>query len=258
MKMYMVGGAVRDEILGVPSKDIDFVVVLNTNIVNEFEDPFVTMVASLTEMGFKIFLSTPEYLTVRAQFPSGDGDFNTFLTGGPVKTGSKRLTADFVLARKEGEYTDGRRPDKVVPGTLMDDLRRRDFTMNAIAKNESGEFIDPFNGRLAIANRTIAAVDDPVERLEEDALRAVRAIRFAVTKGFQIEKNLRHALEFKPVLDSLRENISDERIKDELSKMFRFDTARSLRVLEMFPLLREAIFTGKVSLDATLKQRGRG
>jgi len=245
MKMYEVGGCVRDRLLGLQSKDIDFSVVLDKeDLVNEFEDPFIAMKSNLIAIGFKIFLETPEFLTIRARFPEGHK--------------YEKTTADFVLARKEGEYADGRRPDLVTPGSLMDDLRRRDFTMNAIAMDEEQNFIDPFNGREDIHRRIIRAVDDPMERLEEDALRAVRAVRFSVTKGFQIQRDLGTALEFKPVLDSLRENISDERIQMELSKMFRFNTLRSLRVFDMYPKLRDATFSGKVSLDATMKQRGRG
>lgn len=261
MKMYEVGGCVRDEILGVKSKDIDFTVVLDPSEITprrtkggkEIErTPFEVMEAELSRRGFKIFLRTPEFLTIRAQFPT----FN----GHPGLVGAERrnLTADFVLARKEGEYTDGRRPDKVEVGTLMDDLARRDFTMNAIAKDADGTLIDPFNGREDIDRRIIRAVGDPVERLAEDALRAVRAVRFAVTKGFEINHDLRFAIQDEEVLDAIRNKISDERIQVELSKMFRFDTRASIRILDRFPLLTDAMFSGSVSLDATMKLRGRG
>ena len=252
MRMFMVGGAVRDELIGTYSKDIDFSVVLDPQEIGEvgFLDghkkgvPFRFMVMELEKKGFKIFLESPEFLTVRAMFPK---DHITY----PGKA------ADFVLARKEGEYTDGRRPDVVEPGTLMDDLRRRDFTMNAIAKDEDGTLIDPFDGQDDIRRKIIRAVDDPVERLAEDALRAVRAVRFAVTKKFKIDPLLASALEFRPVLDALAQNISEERINEEVSKMFRFDTLESLRIFDRFRDLRTAVFSGKVSLDSTLKQRGR-
>jgi tRNA nucleotidyltransferase/poly(A) polymerase len=255
MKMYEVGGCVRDEILGVPSKDIDFTVVLG-----EYEKifclqdqigPFDLMVRELKRQGFNIFLETPEFLTVRAKFPK-----NSEFAG---------TTADFVLARKESDYTDGRRPDKVEPGTLWDDLARRDFTMNAIAKDAAGFYIDPFNGQEHIRRGLIVAVGDPLERLREDALRAVRAVRFAVTKGFKIDDHpdryrfsLMTALEAPVVLDAIRNKISDERIQVELSKMFRYDTTASLKMLTKFPALTEAVFSGRVSLDATMKQKGRG
>lgn len=263
MKMFMVGGAVRDEILGIPSKDIDFSVVLG-----EFEkilckqdqiSPFEFMVWELKRLGFHIFLETPEYLTVRAQFPIGTGDFEIVnLAGGPAKPGKKRLTADFVLARKESDYSDGRRPDMVEPGTLEDDLARRDFTMNAIAKTSRGSYIDPHNGLQDINDKIIRAVGDPFERLTEDALRAVRALRFSVTKGFSIDRDLKFAMQSAAVLDAIVNKISDERINDELSKMFRFNTVASMFALMEYPALMGAIFFGTVSLDATMKTKGRG
>lgn len=253
MKMYRVGGCVRDQILGDESKDIDFTVVLEDSdmrkwFVNGGGDPFWVMVNELALMGFKIFLESPEYLTARAQFPKGPSTIN-----------SKRsnLTADFVLARKESGYSDGRRPDVVIPGTLEDDLARRDFTMNAVAIGDDDEFIDPFNGIADIKTRLIRAVGDPFDRMNDDALRAVRAIRFSVTKGFRIDRQLAFAMETASVLDKIRYNISDERISEELSKMFRFDTRHSIYVLNEFPSLTDAMFAGKVSLDSTLKQRGR-
>lgn len=253
MELYEVGGCIRDEILGLPSKDIDFVCVLTENerglIHQRNQSPFDFMANSLVDMGFKIFLETPEYLTVRAQFPKGDERVGMFSNG-------KALTADFVLARKESGYTDGRRPDEVIPGTLEDDLARRDFTMNAIAEDAQGNFIDPHNGRDAIARGFIEPVGDAFERLSEDALRAVRALRFSVTKRFSIHPDLRFAMQSAAVLDAIENKISDERIKEELSKMFRFDTLAALAALNDFPALTRAMFSGNINLDATMKQKG--
>jgi tRNA nucleotidyltransferase (CCA-adding enzyme) len=245
MKMYLVGGAVRDEIMGVRSKDLDYSVVLDEQdrwIQDSafYSDPFQVMVLHLMRMGYNIFLETPEHLTVRAQTPD------------------RKETADFVLARKEGTYSDGRRPDSVEVGTLTDDLARRDFTMNAIAKDSDGSYIDPFNGQADIHARIIRAVGDPFERLLEDALRAVRALRFSVTKGLTIDSFLAFAMKDDEVLAAIENNISDERIDIELSKMFRFDTLKSLTALHAFPALTDAIFSGRVSLDSTMKTKGRG
>lgn len=252
MKMFEVGGCVRDEILGVPSKDIDFTVVLEgQETVTGAINPFNTMVNELKRMGFKIFLETPEFLTVRAQFPK-----TGTLSAKPERG---NLTADFVLARKESTYTDGRRPDVVEPGTLEDDLARRDFKMNAIAKDADGNLIDPFNGQRDIASRIISAVGDPRERLTEDALRAVRAFRFSVTKGFAIETELKAAMESPLVLDAIINSISDERIDQELQKAFRFNTLIAGKTLfGKFPALAYACFAGNVSLDSTMKTKGRG
>lgn len=258
MKMYEVGGCIRDEILGVRSKDIDFTVVLDTKdrdflVQNEDISTFEYMASQLDGMGFKIFLETPEFLTIRAQFPK------TEQTSGCRTVVRNGLTADFVLARKESSYTDGRRPDIVEPGTLEDDLARRDFTMNAIAKDSDGSLIDPFDGFTDISNRLIRAVGDPRERLLEDALRAVRALRFSVTKNFRIEGELMKVLLFNAdVHDAIIDKIADERIAEELSKMFRFDTVKSLMTLNQYPALTYAMFAGSVSLDATMKTKGRG
>jgi tRNA nucleotidyltransferase/poly(A) polymerase len=96
------------------------------------------------------------------------------------------------------------------------------------------------------------------DRLSEDALRAVRALRFSVTKGFRIDRDVEWAMESAAVLDSIVNQISDERICDELSKMFRFDTVASLKAIGQFPQLTEAMFAGSVSLDSTMKTKGRG
>lgn len=261
MKMYEVGGCVRDEILGVPSKDIDYSVVLEDKdfypnhmgqrSVHDKMDPFSVMVRKLENFGFQIFKEDAEFLTVRAQFPKGGGHW----ADGRSTAG---LTADFVLARKESDYADGRRPDKVEPGTLEDDLSRRDFTMNAIAKDANGSYIDPFNGRRDIERRIIAAVGDPAERLHEDALRAVRAIRFAVTKRFRIEGQLMKVLMFDTDLhDKIANNISDERIAVEVHKMFMHNTMASLDILNNYKGLTDAMFAGKVWLDASMKERGK-
>jgi tRNA nucleotidyltransferase/poly(A) polymerase len=246
--MYEVGGCVRDEILGIPSKDIDFTVVLaqhDWNPIGGLEfNPFQTMVDMLKKQGFTIFVTTPEFLTARGQFPKNH----------PTYPG---MAADFVLARKESDYTDGRRPDKVIVGTLEDDLARRDFTMNAIAKDSEGGLIDPHSGLLDIRRKLVRAVGDPLERLSEDPLRALRAIRFSVTKDFSIDRNLQDAMREPAVFHGIVDHVSDERIADELSKAFRYDTVSSILKLTQFPTLMAAAFSGKVSLDATMKQKGR-
>ena len=252
MEMFEVGGCVRDEIMGLRSDDIDFSVVLSESdfptpgTVIEMPEPYDLMVSLLERQGIDIIRNKntgevigAEHLTARGISPT-------------------RGAVDFVLARKEGTYSDGRRPDTVEPGTLMDDLKRRDFTVNAIAKGLDGELIDPFDGVADINEGLLRAVGSAQARLEEDALRAVRAIRFSVTKGFIIDPELRFAMQSEAVLDRIVNKISDDRIKKELSKMFKFDTVKSLTVLNDFKPLTRALFSGSVSLDATMKQRGRG
>lgn len=241
----------RDRIMGIPSKDADFSCVLEDSdfpargtTVSE-PDPFFIMRDELVRRGFKIFVETPEHFTIRAQFPDPDNAFGV-------------RDADFVLAREEGPYSDGRRPDWVKAGTLLMDQNRRDFSMNSIAVDDAGNFIDPHNGRQDIAEGVIRAVGSAFDRLSEDALRAVRALRFSVTKGFRIDREVEFAMETAAVLESIRNQISDERIEQELSKMFRFDTVASLHACQRFPNLTAAMFAGSVSLDSTMKTRGRG
>jgi tRNA nucleotidyltransferase (CCA-adding enzyme) len=253
MEMYEVGGCVRDEILGIRSKDIDFSVVLSPDELPNVAlsvgamSPFEFMEFKLMGQGFELIEAArkPEHLTARGFFPKDH----------PVYP---RMAADFVLARKEGVYSDGRRPDFVEVGTLEDDLARRDFRMNAIAKRVDGSFVDPFNGRQDISEGVIRAVGSAFDRFTEDALRAVRALRFSVTKGFRIDREVEWAMEAAAVLDAIVDNISDERICDELSKMFRFDTVASLMACNRYPALTRAMFSGSVSLDSTMKTKGRG
>lgn len=254
MKIFLVGGAVRDKLMGKMPNDFDFSVVLGEDFV-PWQDPFDSMVARLEIQGFRIFLKSPEHLTVRAQFPAN----SPVNMAGMVMSGKKgkiqRLTADFVLARKEGEYTDGRRPDSVEPGNLLDDLGRRDFCMNAIAEAENGSLLDPFNGAQDIKDKIIRAVGDPMERLMEDSLRALRAIRFRSTLGFHMEPQLHSALSNTFVLRALA-NVSDERKMDELNKMFRHDSLRAMWTLDEYKLLRNVVFSGRVNLEATMKTKG--
>lgn len=244
MEFYEVGGCVRDELLGVKSKDIDYTVVLDKD--ETTDDPFDYMVRELKRRGFKVFLESPEFLTARAQFPQSKNP-------GAILHGPPGLTADFVLARKESDYTDGRRPDVVEPGTLFDDLARRDFTMNAIAKATDGSLIDPFGGQSDIQNKIIRCVGDPHERFKEDPLRIVRAMRFFVTKGFNIETETANAM---VGLTYKIAGVSAERVREELSKMFTVNPMMTIDVLEMFDVL-PIIFNMGINFQPTMKERIR-
>lgn len=226
-ELFLVGGAVRDIKLGLQPKDYDFTVVADS-----YED----MLIAVREMGGEIFLEVPEYATLRAAIPVTAFPYVKY----PV--GMKRVAADFVLARKDGYYSDGRHPDEVQVGSLYDDLARRDFTVNAMALSAGGVLIDPFGGSNDLDNRLLRAVGSPVERLTEDALRAVRAIRFAVTKGFALDYNLRDSLSHAQVLYNLQYRISEERVREELYKAFKHDTLVTINYLNLFPLLRTIVF----------------
>lgn len=211
VKIYKVGGAVRDEILGVKSKDIDYAV----------EAPsWVVMREYIARYG-KIWLETPQYYTIRAKMPDlGD--------------------ADFVLCRKDGEYTDGRRPDSVQMGTIYDDLARRDFTINAIAiETATGKMLDPHGGYQDIQDKVIRCVGSAKDRMTEDSLRMLRAIRFAITKEFRIDPEIDEILKYKYILLA---NVSEDRVREELMKAFKHNTYKTLQLLNEYSSLTEFIF----------------
>ena len=236
MELFLVGGIVRDQLLGLHPKDHDFTVVLPADRPN----PFAFMRNALEARGVEVFVETPEFLTIRGRFARDDAEF-------------PGVAADFVLARKDSAGSDGRRPDFVEPGTLLDDLARRDFTVNAMALDADGRLVDPHNGRADLDNRVLRFVGDPMTRIREDALRVMRAIRFCVTKGFVLHPTTTEAIRNVNV-PRLLERVSEERRAEELSRMFRFDTERTLDALAFIPTdLRRAIFAGRVRLDSTLR-----
>lgn len=237
-----VGGAVRDKFLGVDSKDVDFVAIpINPKRFANADEAFATLVSVLKVDGFEVFLETPEFFTVRAQVP----------TWHPVR---KRTTvADFVLARKDGPSSDGRRPDFVLPGTLMDDLQRRDFTVNAMAILD-GELVDPFGGREDLENNLLRFVGNPTDRIAEDGLRVMRALRFMVVKGFDMDMDTWDAINSDFAAEMLTK-VSVERIREELEKMFFANTLWSLNVLnDLNPEVKNAIFRDGLRLMPTLKK----
>lgn len=235
MKIYEVGGCVRDDLLGTPSKDVDFVMLANS---------FAEMRQYLVDAGFKIFIEKPEMVTIRCSIPPHH----------PLRSRTK--DADFVLARKDSLTGDGRRPDYVEPGTLADDLARRDFTVNALARDpETLEIIDHHNGLLDLEKRVLRFVGDPVQRIKEDGLRVLRGFRFALTKNFEPEKQTWDAL-CSPVAVEMLHKVHTDRIADEIDKMFRFDSIKALRTFgALSPGLLKAIFREPLHLTACLKQR---
>lgn len=224
IKIYQVGGSVRDELLGVTSKDLDFAV----------EAPsFEAMKKYIEDNGGDIFQEKPEFLTIRARMP---------------KVGP----SDYVLCRKEGKYSDGRRPDSTEPGTILDDLSRRDFTMNAIAKCPDGTLYDPFGGQEDIMNRLIRCVGSTLERFTEDSLRILRAIRFSITKDFDLDDEILSILDIDCVLNKLN-SVSPDRIREELHKCFAHDTIATLWFFERFQHLKYVVFN-KMWLKPTTEE----
>ena len=206
IKIFEVGGSIRDMILNKPNKDRDFCAVA----------PSWEALLEWCETNMsKIFLVTPEFFTVRG-----------FMGGQAI---------DIVLCRIDGPSTDGRRPDCVTPGTLEDDLSRRDFTMNSLAievdtkLNRIGEVIDLFGGVKDAEDGLIKCVGNTKDRLAEDGLRLIRAIRFAITKDLEIDDFLWNELWMKDQWDFVKATVSQERIREELQKCFKHDTPGTLR-----------------------------
>jgi len=149
--------------------------------------------------------------------------------------------------RTEGSYRDRRRPDEVRFGvSLDDDLARRDFTINAMAwipddlRERRGRLHDPFGGASDLEARVLRTVGDPRERFDEDALRLIRAARFAGRFELAIDPATEAAI---VDLASIAATVSGERIRDELLRMLRLDPApsRALRLLERLGLMRRVL-----------------
>lgn len=192
---YVVGGCVRDAILGRPAADWD----ITTN-------------------------ARPEQ--VKALFSR---TIDTGIRHGTVTVLQGKEGFEVTTYRIDGEYQDGRHPSEVIfTPSLLEDLKRRDFTINAMAYNEAEGLIDAFDGMKDLKNRRIRCVGEPKERFTEDALRILRAVRFSAQLNFEIEKNTRAAIaEFAHSLT----RISAERIQTELVKLLTSDHPEIFRTL---------------------------
>ncbi len=216
---YLIGGCVRDLFLGKTPKDWD----VTTN-------------------------AKPDEIT--GLFPKTFYE-NEYGTVGVVNEDEKDPALEIVEVtpyRTESEYSDSRRPDSVsFDATLEDDLKRRDFTMNAIALNLSkNKVVDPFGGRVDLQKGLIRAVGEPKKRFSEDALRMLRAIRLHAELGFTIEEKTKEGIKDSA---ELLKKIAKERIRDEFIKtlmsenpMEAIAVAQNLGVLEfVVPELLDAI-----------------
>lgn len=184
---YMVGGAVRDFLLGKNPSDVD----IATNATPEI----------VTGLFPVVYPTGIEFGTVTVMLEGEGYEVTTF--------------------RTDGEYLDGRRPKTVVFGeTIEDDLSRRDFTINAMAMDADGKIIDMFGGQDDLRKGIIRAVGNPSERFSEDALRILRAFRFSARYGFDIEAETFKAI--KETKEGLK-LISSERIREEIIKILLTD-----------------------------------
>jgi poly(A) polymerase len=249
-EIYYVGGYVRDKILGIESKDIDFTFVINKQPDEKLtiNDGFELMKNWLICEGFSIFLSTPDMLTIRAKFPKNDKYKN-----------QANLTADFVLARKETYPDPNTRYPVVELGSLYDDLMRRDFTVNAIAMDMQEQLIDVCNGLDDIKNKLLRTPLEPLKTLTDDPLRVLRAMRFHITKQFELDKALLQHMINPEILDKLFTVVSLERIREELTRMFNYSTPQTLKLLNYIesnsPAFLDKLFSSPLKLLPTTKEK---
>jgi tRNA nucleotidyltransferase/poly(A) polymerase len=211
IKLFEVGGSIRDELVGFESNDRDFCA--------ESPEGWEALLSWCEDTMDRVFLVTPEFLTVRGVMPNGEA-------------------IDVVMCRADGPSADGRHPVHVIPGTLHDDLMRRDFTINAMAREvdpttleKKGDIIDPLGGKADLERRILRSVGSCTERFGEDGLRVLRAARFCVTKGMRPARDVEDALASSQWWEWAATTVSNERIREELTKMFKFDTVASIRFL---------------------------
>lgn len=182
---YFVGGYVRDLLLGIKSGDIDITTSATPSEV-------IALFNDVKETGKK-------YGSVTVLMDEFKYEVTTF--------------------RSDGEYIDNRHPDVVTfSKNIMDDLSRRDFTINAIIMDEQENIIDNFGSKKDLETKTIRTINNPLKRFKEDSLRILRAFRFVSKLGFDIEENTLKAIKESK---HLIKNISIERVMVELDKIFR-------------------------------------
>lgn len=156
---------------------------------------------------------------IKAVFEGKLRQRDTGIAHGTVTLLAEDGPVEVTTYRKDGAYTDHRRPDRVILGVpLEEDLARRDFTINAMAMAPGGPLQDPFGGQKDLKAKLIRCVGEPRQRFSEDALRILRALRFAAQLDFQIDPDtLKAARECAPLLN----NIARERVFQELDRMLQ-------------------------------------
>ncbi len=193
---YAVGGCVRDSIMNRDVSDYD---ITTSALPDQVEEV-------LEKNGIKYFETGIKHGTITAVINHNPYEITTF--------------------RTDGKYFDNRHPESVnFVSDIKEDLSRRDFTVNAIAYNDIDGYVDLFRGREDIENRIIRTVGDSDKRFQEDALRIMRALRFASQLGFTIEENTEKAI-FRN--KELLKNIANERIYSEIIKILLGDNCEDV------------------------------
>ncbi len=182
---YFVGGYVRDKLLGIKSSDIDITTSATPSEV-------IALFNNVKETGKKY---------------------------GSVTVLMNEFKYEVTTFRSDGEYLDNRHPEKVVYSkNILDDLSRRDFTINAIIMDENEKISDYYESLEDLNNKVIRTINNPIKRFKEDSLRILRAFRFVSKLGFEIEEK---TLEAISELKHLIKNVSIERVMLELDKIIR-------------------------------------
>jgi tRNA nucleotidyltransferase (CCA-adding enzyme) len=207
---FFVGGSVRDLLLKRPVRDIDIATSASP--------------ASVQQIFNKVIPVGIEHGTVIVRYKHQSFEVTTF--------------------RLDGKYSDQRHPDEVkFIHTIDQDLKRRDFTINALAMDKSGKIIDLFNGKKDLQNKIIRTVGNGYDRFREDPLRIIRALRFSSQLGFTVEQDtLQDMIRVKGGIDKL----AVERIMNEFTKLFAGEYAagsinymKSTGIYHHLPLLKE-------------------
>lgn len=166
-RYWKVGGWIRDSKLGLEPTDMDWAVECLPAPPNDGDGGAALFQALCLDLQTRhqstIVVAYPQFLTLKCKHPAYG-------------------VVDVSLCRTESSYTRSRGPDQVAPGTILEDLARRDYTINAMAQDlETGEELDPHHGRDDLDKRIVRAVGEPAARFQEDPLRVLRGVRFAVS-----------------------------------------------------------------------------
>ncbi len=203
---YVVGGSVRDMLMGNKANDFDITTSATPNQMKRVFEDFYTI--------------------------------DTGIKHGTITFVYEKEPIEITTYRIDGDYKDSRHPQSVEFTTkLENDLSRRDFTINALVYNENDGIIDLFGGQNDIKNKIIKAIGDPKKRFQEDALRILRGVRFASQLGFTIEKSTKEAM---IECAHLLHNISSERINTEITKFLLGKNVKNA-LLENYEIIGEII-----------------
>lgn len=229
IEVFVIGGFVRDLILGRTGKDVDFVTI---------GDCFPLAEAVVASLGPNV-------------------DFATYQNFGTAMVKHEGWILEFVSARKESYRHNSRKPD-VSPGTLQEDQNRRDFTINALAislnKKMYGHWLDPFGGVADLQRKILKTPLEPTATFSDDPLRMMRAIRFASQLGFDIEADTFEAIQ---QMKSRIAIVSAERVADELNKILLSPKPSYGFKLLYYSGLLEIFFPEMVALAGVENKEGK-